>query len=249
MSGMILHAGAEPVARDALLDLPEPESQGERHFPIPHHFVLDTVLAALDNYGLRVTHEEHGLWKDGSRYFGLLQVENGNLAGAWANSWGMMLGLRNSHDKSFSAALALGSRVFVCDNLSFTGDVRLARKHTRFIERDLPGVASRALASLWQQRERQVERYARYVQAPVNDRTAHDVLIRAVDTKVISNAGIRKVLGHWRRPEHEEFEPRVMWSLFNAFTAALKGTPEYELPTRTRALYALCDRAVEGELN
>ena len=35
-------------------------------------------------------------------------------------------------------SLALGSQVLVCDNLSFFGEVVLTRRHTRFIERDLP---------------------------------------------------------------------------------------------------------------
>jgi hypothetical protein len=29
--------------------------------------------------------------------------------------------------------------VFVCDNLAFSGEIKIARKHTRFIVRDLPG--------------------------------------------------------------------------------------------------------------
>jgi len=42
------------------------------------------------------------------------------------------LGLRNSHDKSFSLALTVGFRVFVCDNLAFIGDFQavIAKKHT-----------------------------------------------------------------------------------------------------------------------
>jgi len=48
-----------------------------------------------------------------------------------------VLGIRNSHDKTFPASLVDGALVFVCDNLSFSGEIRVTRKHTRFIRRDL----------------------------------------------------------------------------------------------------------------
>ena len=38
--------------------------------------------------------------------------------------YSLVLGLRNSHDKTFPASLALGSQVLVCDNLSFFGEGR-----------------------------------------------------------------------------------------------------------------------------
>jgi len=47
-----------------------------------------------------------------------------------AADFALVVGLRNSHDKSFPAGLVIGASVLVCDNLSFSGEVRLARKHT-----------------------------------------------------------------------------------------------------------------------
>lgn len=44
-----------------------------------------------------------------------------------------VLGLRNSPDKMFPAGIVAGASVFVCDNLSFSGVINLARKHPRFI--------------------------------------------------------------------------------------------------------------------
>ena len=42
----------------------------------------------------------------------------------------------------------VGAAVFVCDNLSFSGDVKLARRHTAHVERDLPQLVSRAVGRL-----------------------------------------------------------------------------------------------------
>ena len=59
-----------------------------------------------------------------------------------------VLGLRNSHDKTFPTGIVAGASVFVCDNLSFSGEVKFARKHTRFIMRDLPMLTGRAVGLL-----------------------------------------------------------------------------------------------------
>jgi len=59
-----------------------------------------------------------------------------------------VLGLRNSHDKTFPAGIVAGASVFVCDNLSFSGEVKFARKHTRFINRDLPQLVERSIGLL-----------------------------------------------------------------------------------------------------
>lgn len=238
MSNLILHSGAERVTREQLMTVETP-TPVDRWYPIPHGQVLTNVERAIDTFGLKVTAEEHGMWKDGNRYFAVLQVENGTPD---AGGWNMVIGVRNSHDKSFAAGVALGSLVFVCDNLAFSGEVNFARKHTRWISRDLPGIAMRAMGKLFNLREKQIERHDAYTNRLIDDRTAHDILIRAVDARVIPNAKIKNVLGEWREPSFEDFKPRTLWSLFNAFTFALKGSAEFNLPARTRALYALCDR-------
>ena len=53
--------------------------------------------------------------------FGLLEVCNGRPQG----DHGLVVGVRNSHDQSFPASIALGSAVFVCDNLSFCGEITI----------------------------------------------------------------------------------------------------------------------------
>src|SRR5205823_12089518 len=119
-------------------------SRTETWVPIAHHRLLTGVQEALSRSGLHVVTEAHGLAKDGNRYFGLLQVANGSNPA----DFDLVVGVRNSHDKSFPAALVLGASVFVCDNLSFSGEVKLARKHTAHIERDLPQLVDRAVGLL-----------------------------------------------------------------------------------------------------
>jgi hypothetical protein len=62
------------------------------------------------------------------RNFGILEVRNGSLH----SDYGLAVGLQNTHDRTYPAGLAFGSRVLVCSNLSFVHEVTLARRHTRY---------------------------------------------------------------------------------------------------------------------
>jgi hypothetical protein len=197
------------------------------------------VQQSLERSGLHVVTEAHGLTRDGNRYFGLLQVANGSNA----DDFGLVVGIRNSHDKTFPAGLVLGASIFVCDNLSFSGEVRLARKHTAHIERDLPQLVERAVGLLSDLRNTQERRFAAYRQKEITDGQAHDLIIQSLDARVLPVTRLPEVLTEWREPRHAEFrEGRTAWRLFNGFTEILKGNLG-ELPRRTQALHGLTDSA------
>jgi hypothetical protein len=207
------------------------------HVPIPHAALIEQVQGTLTGSGLEVVEEAHGLTRDGARYFGLFGLRE---ASSNHTDFQLTVGLRNSHDKSFPAGLVLGARVFVCDNLSFSGQVRLARKHTSMIWRDLPQLTARAVAQLAVHRQKQLDRIDAYKNLGFGDGEAHDFVVRALDARVIPVTTLPGVLKEWREPSHADFYPRTAWSLFNAFTEALKGNL-VELPRRTQALHGLMD--------
>ena len=184
--------------------------------------------------------QAHALSHAGDRYFGLLAVEGR----ATDPDYCWVLGLRNSHDKTFPCGIAAGASVFVCDNLSFSGEVKLVRKHTRFIGRDLPFIVERAVGQLLQKWHDQDTRIAAYRTYELTDKDAHDIVVRATDVGACSNRLLPAVLHEWRQPRHEAFQPRNVWSLFNAFTEAFKDGDLAVLPKRTEALHALMDSQV-----
>jgi len=240
MLNLMLHCGARAVDRAQVHDTLTPAATRTWR-PIPHSRLLDEVETSLGGHNLRVVNQAHAVWGGGQRYFGLLEVANGQ-----ANrDYGLVIGLRNSHDKSFPAGLALGNGVFVCDNLSFMGEVSITRRHTRFIERDLPSVVSRAVGSLAELRVMQDTRIATYRETLLSDVTAHDLAVRALDAGVIPATRLPTLLKEWRRPRHNEFteDGHTAWTFFNAATEAIKGRNLAMLPRRTQALHGLMDAA------
>ncbi len=114
--GMMLHCGANIATREEVALVETPENT-DTWFPIPHTALLDAVGTAIETSGFQIVKEEFGLWDSapstgglpGARMFGLLTLENGEAHDDYA----LVVGLRNAHDKLFSASLAAGSDCFI----------------------------------------------------------------------------------------------------------------------------------------
>ena len=119
------------------------------------------------------------------------------------------------------------------------------RRHTRFIERDLPRVIHTAVGRLTDLRQSQDDRIEQYKSTKLDDRTAHDLMIRAVDASALPVTQIPTVLTEWRNPTHEEFtvDGKNFWRFYNSLTSALKGRNLSALPHRSQALHGLLDAA------
>jgi hypothetical protein len=233
---LMLHCGSRAATRDQVDAVVTPEPS-DTWYPVPHRDLIDQVGRTVQTGGLSIVQAAHGLSPDGLEYFGLLQVANGEAA----DDYGLVIGVRNSHNRRFSASLALGAGVFVCDNLSFSGEVTLARKHTRHIVRDLPGVVAQAVARLVDYRGHQDQRIEAYKGHELTGPQAHDAIINAIDCRALPPTKVPALLKHWRQPQHEDFRPRTAWSLFNAFTEVYKGSNAQQTLRRTQKLHGLLD--------
>lgn len=237
---LLLHCGAQLATLDQVKNTHTP-AETKTWTPIPHAELIDKVQTTLDFNGYKIITEAHALGRDGQRYFGLMQVEPRRKTGHEPIDSGTVVGLRNSHDKAFAGGALIGDAPFVCDNLAFSGEVQLSRKHTKNIRRDLPNLVDRMIGKLMDSRFGSKRRVARYKDTDLSTREAHDLLVRAVDAQVIANAKLPHVLKAWREPPHPEFSDRNVWSFYNAFTEVMKGVSIFQKPRSSDALHGLLD--------
>ena len=191
---LMLHCGAMAITRPQLAKVQTPRPT-RTWVPLPHLTLLEMVEQGLAKDGLEIADEAHGLGHRDNRYFGLLEVRRGDNKNR--SSW--VVGLRNSHDQRFGAGLVAGARVLVCDNLSFSGDVKLEHKHTRnmesYLAESMPFAVKR-LSAYWARHEHRISCYQNF---ELSDLAAHDLIIRAVDVTVCSN---RLIPGGLHRPNY-----------------------------------------------
>lgn len=256
---LVLHCGGEKVERNELAAVATPGAT-ETYQPIAHNDFVDMIQDELENFGLRVTSEAHGLTKTaqnfdgttdstyGGNYFGMFQVEGSMLK---YEDHSTVIGFRNSHIKRLSAGLALGSGVFVCDNLAFSGEVTIARKHTKYSLHDDFGLRPMivdAISKLIVLNEHQENRYEEYKRHGMGHGLAEVVMIEALRRKVITPTQLPKLVQQWDTPDHDEFaRNKNGWRMFNAVTETLKGTSPVQLPRRTAELHNILDEKFDIE--
>jgi hypothetical protein len=215
MEGLLIHAGAEKVGRQDLLSLPTPEAT-ETHKPVPHSRVIEALVESLDYRKIQVVRDEYAISKDAMKMFGFLELSLSE------TDIRIAIGIRNSHDKSFSLGLTVGYRVFVCDNLAFHGDFTpITRKHSKYF--DVDEVISGAVDKAQRHFNPMVRQIDVWKDFNLSDASAKLIVYQAfVESDLFPKHLARDVHREYFEPQYDEFRPRNMWSLSNAFTSAFK---------------------------
>lgn len=223
-STLSLHRGGRDVEREELLAIAAPPATST-WFPVAHGDVLNAASATLEGAGFRINRTRLSLSHGDARFFGTLDLESPIREGV-----GLAVGIRNSTDKSFPIGFCCGTRVFVCDNLAFTAEIVVSKKHTRFgHERYQEGIAN-AVSGLPQYRETAGAWIEKLQHWDLSEDAANSYLLRAYETGIIGTRLLPLVLEEWRQPKLDEYRPRTGWSLFNCMTDVLGRTKQATQP-------------------
>jgi hypothetical protein len=229
ISTLLSHRGGRDVLRDELVAIPTPPPT-DTWFPIPHSQVLDAVADTLRGAGFQIRQTRLSISHGGSRFFGTLDLTH--RVSDVAAGVTLAVGLRNSTDKSFPIGFCCGTRVFVCDNLAFTSEIVVSKKHTRFgEERYLEGIG-RAVSGLHQYREAAGAWIGCLQNWNLSDDAANSYLLQAYEQNVIGARLLPLVIKEWRQPKFDEYRPRTGWSLWNCFTGVLSHTRQASHPAQ-----------------
>jgi hypothetical protein len=218
---------AQRVTRHELSLIPAPPST-DTHKPIRHSELVSALEEALSFRHIQITAEEYCIAKDGMRLFGLLEV-NADYEGVR-----FALGIRNANDKSMRLGIVAGYRVMVCSNMAFSGEFKpMLAKHTKHM--DLVETLSIGVDRIqrgWNPLKEKIDFMRKY---ELHTEAAQAMIYRAFTEGKFPLRLMKSVHSHYFLPRYEEFQPRTVWSLSNAFTSAFKeAKPDkhYELTAR-----------------
>lgn len=246
-ANLILHCGARAATRAEVNAVACPASTETWH-PIPHNRMITEMITeierALKATGMQIVSEAYGLNDDDHKMFGLLQVSRTGVADA--KDHGYVIGIRGATDKSLAHGLAVGSSVFVCDNLAFSSEIVFKRKCTMNVERDLPIMVDTAIGQLGQRWNGQEHRIGTYKATEIGQRDA-DHLLAEMAGDVFPWQKFEDIRNEFKNPRHAEFGKNNVWAMFNAVTEFLKprtgsqASGLWTMPARTSRLHKVCD--------
>lgn len=213
---LILHRGAREVSIEELGDVPAPAPTAT-WFPISHAAVLHGVTETLDAAGFGIERQTLALSQDNAKFFGVLRLRAMVADGVF-----LAAGIRNSIDKTLPLGFCAGQSVLCCDNLAFRSELLVARKHTTFGGVRFSEAIAKAVGSLSAFQQSEALRIAQMRDRSLDDTEAEALMLRSYERGLVSHLTLPRVIEQWREPPQEDFTPRNLWSLFNAFTGALQ---------------------------
>lgn len=247
MKGLMNHCGGRHTTRDELAKFTDPQPMSQTHVPIRHDYFVNEVENSLDAAGYKVVNEELSIQrfvnkKEGKltqdNLFGIMEISNSDDH----EDVGRIVGLRNSSTMQFRAQLGCGNRVFVCDNLSFSAEVVVGRRHTVHIKRDLPKLLAGAIETLNKQFAENERRVEVYKDTSLSRIQVHDIVMLAMRYGAIPPSLLRPWVSLYYNPTHDEFKGKNLWALQNGFTEVAKRWPFATMQERTRSAIKVMDR-------
>lgn len=218
MSGkMILHCGSEEATLEQVRQVPVPEHT-KTWRPMPYGQAIDWVrMTVADRIGVPIESERFGLNREGNQLFGLLTLDTGS------KDHCLSIGIRGSYDKSLAWGLAVGSNVFVCDNLCFSSNAfSVMRKNTLNVWQDYTRLVYRALSGAQQNHDAMATDINHMKALPCGVDDGYSLLGQMFGHGLLTPRQASVAFGDWTEPRHEEFAERNMWSLYNCATEGLK---------------------------
>ena len=214
----ILHADSTSASLTHLANLPRPEARGPAHHPLPHIDFINLMGDRLRHFNYDIEDTRYYLNRGHDQLFGVARVVTDK------PDYQPVIGFRNSHDMSCSAGVALGMRVFVCDNMCFSGQIVIQRKHTLHIMDDLPALIDDAILRLKGINRTQDERVIAYKQCEIESDTAAHLLLQLHANDALPANKIRAVWDHYLTdPLRYDYDASpTLWRLYNAITWSWK---------------------------
>lgn len=218
MNGTLLcHRGAQYMSRQELLTLPAPMGTSTWK-PIAHADLIQAIDRQLMVRGITIQSEQFALQREGARLFAVLDLSIENTGEFCA-----AIGVRTSNDQSMALEIAVGVKVFVCDNLAFSGDlIALRRKHT--LGFDLNADVSRAI-DRYQKHLLVLREQIDYLKdMSISDREAKVLIFEAFRHEILPVRFFHNVTEVYFNPKVDMIDviPRTQWGLHNAFTRAIR---------------------------
>jgi hypothetical protein len=113
--------------------------------------------------------------------------------------------------------------VFVCDNLCFSGDAfQVIRKNTTNVWRDFQNMIAKQITNCLSHYQNMKHDTAAMKAVVCHQEEGFALLGVAMGRGLLTPTQASVAFGDWKKPRHEEFSDRNVWSLYNCATEGLK---------------------------
>jgi hypothetical protein len=226
---LIAHRGAEIVTREQLVNYPTPPAT-DTFKPVGHAELVATLTQVMQDRGLYIVREQFAV--QSQKLFGTFDLE-------WQKmeEFGAAVGFRHANDKSMPIQIAVGARVFVCDNMSFLGELIHTRKHTAKL--DLGVELDSAMYRYIQGYRKLLDDITVQKETIMEDRKAKTLIYDIFRQKIVPMRLFHPVVYSWE--DSSKQHAPTGWLLHNCFTShmqKLAPAPKFRATARLGKFFA-----------
>ena len=219
-----LSRGGQKILKEDLKLIEVPKATVS-YTPVSHYDLANSLSTIgqdiLSDYTL--IGENYGIARQGNQLFAVLNFKKDN------SEMALSFGFRNSYDKSMSIGFCCGASVFVCSNLTLSGDITVMRKHTKNVLIELEDLAITTLYKAQYTFTNLVKDSDQMKNTQIKDDEAFRILGLLFGKGILSPRQLPVVKSQWLKPEHPDFQPRNAWSFYNACTHSLKSVAPLQI--------------------
>ena len=230
--------------------------------PVPNGKLIDVIRQnAQKILKVPVFKQQFALSKNGQRMFGTMTFKKES------EEHGISFGFGNCYDMSIALRLVAGLGIFICDNLSYSGDsLRYLRKHTSNVMIDLEGMIQKSLMGTEAFYERMEIEIGGLKALPCSVNRGYEVLGSALGNGIIKPTALNVAMNDWNNPkvfemnktvdgiktsyECQPFKENNMYSLYNCLTEGIKkGEPAKRIERQIAVhKFMTSDDVITGDL-
>jgi len=238
MSQSIL-IGNNKATEAEVIQVPEVPFTNSFH-PVHHKYVLDAIRSGVVATGLEIVNTEYVLANNGNRMFGVWDLSGGSDELCWS------IGIRNSMDKSMALGITAGTRVFVCENLAFSGEFVEFRKHTKGLVYDeLEFMAYRAMKKMVANLTKFQSWHEGLKEFELTEMAAKILLVEIMTMNIIPPSKFAR----FNELYFEGVYDPTLWGFHETVTDVLRDSNLLSLPKKNRMLNGVLDAHMSAGYN
>lgn len=225
--------------RDEVLSVPAPDFT-ETWKPVSHGAVVGSVDNAIEDLGLKRSHEHYTLTKEGRNMFATYSLKKGDVDSV--DGYSIQIGFRNSIEKRFAIGICAGTRVIVCSNLCFSGKFIEFRKHTKNLDGDeLDKIAISSVEQAVRESEELIEWQESLKELPIGYSGFKQLTFEAMHKEVIRPSSFKNFIKCFEEERGSAIDHKISLYHFHASATRLYRTLGlFSLSKHTAALNEMC---------
>ena len=194
----------------------------DTYSPIAHSDFLQGLAGKISENRMAIVGRKYYTNMNGNKLVGYYSIEDSNIETDPDFGIQMMMGFKNSYDKSMTAALAAGANVMICSNGMISGSmVRFIRKHTGTIYEELQEKFSEAVQTMRTGFANLILEVDLMKDFELTPRQKAEILgVMYFEKNLVTPNQLSVIKREVNHSEH--FKGNTVWDLYNNVTESLK---------------------------